>query len=251
MKALIGTSGFSVGRARYVHLFPCVEVQHTFYQPPALTTLERWRAEAPIDFEFVLKAWQLITHDSKSPTYRRIKRVLTAREKADAGYFRPTRIVNEAWHVTLACAEALQARTILFQCPASFKPTSENILNLKKFFRRLNSKKHQFNYCWEPRGAWDSNTIKTLCDSLNLSHAVDPFMATSVSARRLYFRLHGRGGWRYEYDDSELAELAGMLPKWRRGAVPPYVFFNNVRMKDDALRFREILEGQSKADTPH
>jgi uncharacterized protein YecE (DUF72 family) len=63
----------------------------------------------------------------------------------------------------------------------------------------------------------------------------------SVTPQRLYFRLHGRGGWRYEYDDSELVELAGMLPKRRDAAVAPYIFFNNVRMKDDALRFREVL----------
>jgi len=89
-KVLIGTSGFGIGRSKYVQQFRCVEVQHTFYQPPRISTLERWRAEAPDDFEFVLKAWQLITHDAKSPTYRRLKRKLSEVEKEQAGYFRPT-----------------------------------------------------------------------------------------------------------------------------------------------------------------
>jgi len=252
-KARIGTSGFGIGRARYVQTFDCVEVQHTFYQPPRITTLERWREEAPPDFEFVLKAWQLITHDAKSPTYRRLKRQLSEREKQDAGYFRPTAIVNEAWEITLACAKALRAKTILFQCPASFKQTDENIANLEAFFknrkRSISSlEKAEFNFCWEPRGDWDPKVVKRICDDLNLWHVVDPFQSVSVTPQKLYFRLHGKGGWRYEYDEAELRELAGILQstgKSKRKLTAPYVFFNNVRMTADALRFREILEDTS------
>src|SRR6185503_4334995 len=95
----IGTSGFGIARSKYVQTFSCVEVQHTFYQPPKPATLARWREEAPPDFEFVLKAWQLITHDAKSPTYRRLKRPLSEDEKREAGYFRSSPIVNEAWEI--------------------------------------------------------------------------------------------------------------------------------------------------------
>ena len=156
-KARIGTSGFGIARSKYVQLFSCVEVQHTFYQPPKIATLERWREDAPPDFEFVLKAWQLITHDAKSPTYRRLKRKLSEFEKQGAGYFRSTGIVKEAWEVTRACARALAARTILFQCPASFKQTKENISNLEKFFGNINRENsgEQFSFCWEPRGDWE------------------------------------------------------------------------------------------------
>ena len=256
-KACIGTSGFGIAKADYVQLFSCVEVQHTFYQPPRLATLERWRADTPPEFEFVLKAWQLITHDCKSPTYRRLKKKLSEREKQEAGYFRSTFIVKEAWEVTLACAKALKARTILFQCPASFNQTGENISNLEEFFGNLNSLKNhdqQFNFCWEPRGDWDTKVVKRICESLNLWHAVDPFTAESVTPDKLYFRLHGRNGWRYEYEESELRELAAMLPTLnvlpRRSSSAksltknetPYVFFNNARMTQDALRFRAITE---------
>jgi uncharacterized protein YecE (DUF72 family) len=268
--ARIGTSGFGIGRAKYVQTFSCVEIQHTFYQPPKISTLERWRSEAPPNFEFVLKAWQLITHDARSPTYRRLKRQLSEREKQEAGYFRPTAIVNEAWEVTLACANALRARTILFQCPASFKQTAENIGNLQAFFksrrrsagadlrvRPLGSpvegrtrgsaptsfvENAEFNFCWEPRGDWDAKIVKSLCDDLNLWHVVDPFQAKSLTPRNCYFRLHGRGGWRYEYDEGELRELAAMLPKSSTRSKPTYVFFNNVRMIKDALRFHAIVE---------
>lgn len=235
---LVGTSGFGIGRAKCVETFSCVEVQQTFYQPPRLTTLERWRAEAPLDFEFVLKAWQLITHDSKSPTYRRLKRKLSQPETEEAGYFRPTAIVKEAWEVTLACARALDARTILFQCPASFTQTKDNVENLERFFQSVSHEANELNLCWEPRGDWDSKLVKQICDGLGLWHAVDPFVTKTITPPNLYFRLHGRTGWRYQYEAGELHELAMMLPKRSSG----YVFFNNVRMTQDALTFRALLD---------
>jgi uncharacterized protein YecE (DUF72 family) len=248
-KAQVGTSGFGIARVKYAQLFSSVEVQHTFYQPPKLTTLEGWREEAPPDFEFVLKAWQLITHDGKSPTYRRLKKKLSEREKQEAGYFRSTSIVKEAWEVTLACARALKVRTILFQCPASFKQTKENISNLEEFFSSINRGKdrEQLNFCWEPRGDWDSSVIKKICETLNLWHAVDPFTAESVTPNKLYFRLHGRNGWRYEYEESELRELAAMLPESRTKSTNPYVFFNNARMTQDAVRFQAIIQEPDEA----
>lgn len=228
-------------------MFSCVEVQHTFYQPPRLTTLERWRQEAPPEFEFVLKAWQLITHDAKSPTYRRLKKKLSEHEKQEAGYFKSTPIVREAWDVTLACAKALRATTILFQCPASFKQNKENISNMEKFFSTINRQNNddkQLNFCWEPRGDWESKVVKGICERLNLSHVVDPFTAKSITPARPYFRLHGRKGWRYEYDEGELFELAALLPKRLSKGTSPYVFFNNVSMTRDAQRFQAITEGK-------
>src|SRR5919206_584609 len=130
----VGCCGFRSSREDYYELLDTVEVQHTFYQPPQVQTLRRWREEAPRGFEFTLKAWQLITHTSSSPTHRRLKRQLTDEEKEGAGSFRPSGIVKEAWEVTRECASALKARAVLFQCPASFRPTSENVENMRAFF---------------------------------------------------------------------------------------------------------------------
>ena len=251
MTIKVGTSGFGIAQAKYVQTFSCVEVQHTFYQPPGIATLERWRAAAPTGFEFVLKAWQLITHDAKSPTYRRLKKKLTEVEREETGYFRPTPIVESAWGTTLACADALQARMILFQCPASFKQTKENISNLKNFFRSIAaSERQRLNFAWEPRGDWDLKVVKRICEELNLWHAVDPFTAECVTKDKRYFRLHGRSGWRYEYEEAELRELAARLviskPDTATRELAPYVFFNNARMTQDALRFQSILDERPK-----
>src|SRR5436190_1106257 len=93
----IGCCGFRSSRESYYELLQAVEVQHTFYQPPQISTLKKWRKEAPAEFEFTLKAWQLITHQSSSPTYKRLKRLLTDDEKAGTGLFQSSGIVNEAW----------------------------------------------------------------------------------------------------------------------------------------------------------
>ena len=159
----IGTCGFGVAQAEYARLFSCVEVQHTFYEP-RLTTLNRWRGQMPAHFEFTLKAWQLITHEAKSPTYRRLKRKLSETEKAEVGCFRATAIVNEAWGATLASAKALKAKTILFQCPSSFKQNAENIRSMEKFFCSID--RHGLKLCWELRGDWDAEVVRSTCVSL-------------------------------------------------------------------------------------
>ncbi len=235
----IGTCGFGVAKKIYARSFSCVEVQQTFYQPPQLSTLERWGSEMPVDFEFTLKAWQLITHEARSPTYRRLKKELSASEKSAAGGFRSSAIVREAWEVTVACARALKAKTILFQCPASFTPSRENVARLEKFFSVID--RHRLNLGWEPRGDWDRDLVRSLCANLSLRHVVDPFLSKTVTPDRPYFRLHGRDGWRYKYKTSELEELAAMLRQNKFG----YVFFNNSAMTEDALRFSELLSGAS------
>jgi uncharacterized protein YecE (DUF72 family) len=81
----IGCSGFRSSRESYYEKLDSVEVQHTFYQPPQVSTLKRWREEAPRGFEFAVKAWQLITHTSSSPTRRRLKRRRALALSARAG----------------------------------------------------------------------------------------------------------------------------------------------------------------------
>src|SRR4051794_39590957 len=109
--------GFTMAVDDYVREYRLVEVQQTFYEPPRDATMRRWRAEAPADFEFTLKAWQLITHDASSPTYRRLQTPSIAAERAEAGGFQLSPIVLRAWDRTLECTAILHATAVLFQCP--------------------------------------------------------------------------------------------------------------------------------------
>jgi uncharacterized protein YecE (DUF72 family) len=230
-----GCCGFPLSQRKYPEQFPVVEVQHTFYQPPRVSTLQRWRAGAPKDFEFIPKAWQLITHAATSPTYRRVTAALSEHELKECGGFRPTRIVNEAWLLTRACAEALEARWVLFQCPASFSPSPLNIENLRKFFSDVDRK--GLGFLWEPRGAWGPQQISDLCRELNLVHAVDPFENATVTHDLFYYRIHGGKDYRYRFQEHELQQLHSVLPRGK----PVYVMFNNIAMLENGTRFQQIV----------
>lgn len=230
----VGLCGFTVGAAEYARRFAVVEVQQTFYDPPQRLTLERWRLRMPPPFEFTLKAWQLVTHDGALPTYRRMKRPLTREQLSQAGSFRDSETVRLGWQETLACARILAATTVVFQCPASFRPTDENVANLRRFFRDAEREGRRF--AWEPRGAWPDDLVKALCGELGLIHAVDPFRQAPVTAGVAYFRI-GRAGERRSYSDAGLRRLEAMAAVFET----TYAMFNNMPRVGDAERFQRIL----------
>ena len=66
--------------------------------------LTRWRDQVPAGFEFTIKAWQIVTHESTSPTYRRLKQPLPDSARGQVGAFRTA---------TASCG-----------CPAPWSPSS-------------------------------------------------------------------------------------------------------------------------------
>ena len=216
--------------------FRLLEVQKTFYKPPMTRTTRRWRQEeAPSDFPFTLKAWQLITHEPSSPTYRKADLEIDEDATDRYGSFRPTDEVFEAWGRTREIAEALTAPIILFQCPASFDPTPEHKENIRAFFGELD--RGGFSFAWEPRGDWKANDIAALCEDLDLIHCVDPFEAQTVTEAVAYFRLHGIEGYYHNFTGEELEQVRARCEPFET----TYVLFNNVSMWEDALCFREML----------
>ncbi|MEW6214692.1 MAG: DUF72 domain-containing protein [Nitrospirota bacterium] len=230
-----GCCGFPVARQKYFRHFNVVELQQTFYQPPRLETAMKWRKDAPPEFEFTLKIWQLITHPPESPTYRKLNQAIPEKKKKYYGFFKPTDEVFSAWEEMNRIADVLKARAVVFQCPASFKPTGGNKQNLKRFFSSIERK--DFYLVWEPRGPWQKEEIKALCEDLGLIHCVDPFKEESLYGEIAYFRLHGKDGYRYQYTDEELKAL---MAKVRQRKTLNYVMFNNVYMFEDARRFSEL-----------
>lgn len=234
----IGCCGFSKGRKAYFNNFDLVEVQKTFYKPPKVSTAEKWREESPEDFEFTIKAWQLITHLPSSPTYRKARIEGPEGKKKSYGFFKPTEEVFDAWDRTIEIAEELNATTIVFQCPGSFKESEENINNMKEFFKEINKNKAQnkgYLFAWEPRGGWSEETIKRLCKELHLIHCVDPLINNSLHGKPQYYRLHGGKSYKHKYTYPELQKVSEIARD------DCYVLFNNMYMLEDALRFKELL----------
>ena len=234
----LGMCGFTIGAAAYMKQFEVVEVQQTFYDPPPLKTLERWRSNAPEAFEFTMKAWQVITHFGTSRTYRRLRRPFDERAKAEAGGFRVNDTVLGAWQTTVEAARVLRATGILFQCPASFRQTPENIAAMRRFFATV-SREDGVRYLWEPRGPWTDEVVLDLCRDLDLIHAVDPFIRPSLTPELTYWRLHGNKSHYASYTDEELEQIVRWIPA--RGEC--YVMFNNIPRVADVKRFRVLLEG--------
>jgi uncharacterized protein YecE (DUF72 family) len=233
----LGMCGFTIAAATYYRQFPVVEVQQTFYDPPADATLERWRAQAPPDFEFTMKAWQVITHFGTSRTYRRLKSPFDEKARAEAGGFRSTDTVFRAWERTLHCARILRATAILFQCPASFKATVPNVQAMREFFAAI-ARPEGVRLLWEPRGPWPDELVLSVCRDIGLVHAVDPFIRPSLTPELIYWRLHGNKSHYARYTDEELRQIQEWLPA--DSNIDSYVLFNNVPRIHDVRRFREL-----------
>ncbi len=250
----IGCCGFPVGRERYYKIFNCCEVQITFYTFPKISLLEKWRKEAPRDFEFIIKASQLITHPAPTPTYKRLNKEipLLSYQPKNFGFFQPTQEVKDAWEEVLKEAQALAASIILFQTPPSFSEDPKHLRNIYSFFTTIERK--GLTLAWEYRGEWQEATLKKVARDLNLILVGDPtaperspgpnlkVLVTSLSSKKegpfidFYFRLHGGKGYRHKFTDEELMAVA-LLTKKKTG----YIMFNNMHMFEDAQRMKEII----------
>jgi uncharacterized protein YecE (DUF72 family) len=232
----VGLCGWTIAKARYLQLFPLVEVQQTYYAPPEDRLLQRWRADVPATFEFTIKAWQLVTHESSSPTYRRLKTPLPDEDRGQVGSFRTTPALLRAWDRTLECAGLLRATAILLQCPKSFRPTADNVERLRTFAATV-ERPEGVRLLWEPRGEWPAPLLTDLCRDLDLVHVVDPMQTETVTPEQTYYRLRGTTGARHVHTTAELRRLRDLVD----GRPDPYVLFNNLPRVGDAERFLDLL----------
>ncbi len=239
----VGCCGFCTAMEKYFAKFPVIEVQKTFYKPPRPETAKGWREKADSvnpDFEFTVKAWQVITHPPSSPTYRK-----AGISPKNCGYFRLSETVMKAWEATKEIADILRARIIVFQTPPSFRDNEENIERARQFFSRIS--REEYILVWEPRG-WSDESVRRVCEETGVVHCVDPFVSDPVAGRIAYFRLHGFGlgcrnspmgklNYRHVYSDEELKWLLDYVEKFSKER---YVMFNNTNMCKDAERFMDL-----------
>lgn len=238
----IGTCGFSGSKNSYFQKFRAIEIQDTFYSLPRLSTVARWRTEAPEGFVFTIKAWQGITHVGTSPTWRK-SRMSRGLNLERYGNFKPTREVFSAWDAVRAISRELKARFVVCQSPSSFEPSFQNEANLENFFESIH--RDGLVIGWEPRGKWlsDPKRLERLLSRLNLVHVVDPFWDKPSSDYPLsYFRLHGLGrryNYRYEYKRRDLLSLRDLVNE-ALDSGDVYVMFNVVTMRKAAEEFQDL-----------
>lgn len=240
----VGCGSFPVGRARYFAELPAVEIGSTLYNLPQLATARAWRQEATKGFEFSLLAWQAITHTTASLGFAKTRLVdVPARRRAFFGHFRSSPEVLRAWESVKAVAEAMDARFVVFDTPASFFPDADHLRDMYKFFKTID--RGSLKLVWQPRGNWADPMADKVCSDLKLLRAVDPLAGGAPRARSgaaRYFRVLGGGGGKPQpgrgFDDKALAQLLEVCAE-----KPSYVFFANRTAWQDARRLQELSAG--------
>ena len=168
----LGCAGFPIGRDRYWRTLSFVEAR-TGEIMPRPGTLAEWRESAPPEAEFSVQAYRLITHGREDRGFPAAGKKLAPSRQGQCGGFRDSLEVHEAWMSTKAAAEALGAKVIVFETPASFQPGPDRLRDMYRFFKVL--ARGRFTCVWQPRGAsWAGNLVDKVCGELGLIRAFDP-----------------------------------------------------------------------------
>ncbi len=265
VRASVGTSGFSYRdwksvlypdwlptRDRfhyYATQFQAVEINLTFYRPPTARMIERWKASVAADFDFVLKASQVVTHQ---------RRLIDCADDIEAMIAAYTPLGRQ-----LSC--------ILYQLPPSL---SEDLLRLKQFvslaarsFQSASVSPHlafEFRHAsWNTAETFDLLTRRGCgmvlhdmqaaggwlwkegkLEAGRLSLTVADLIAPPVPL--IYLRFHGtQGKYAGEYGQRALEPWATLAHEALEKKIRVHAYFNNTRAGaavQDALRFAEMLK---------
>lgn len=236
MNVHVGTSGYSYKEwkgtfypaklpadrmlGHYAAHFRTVEINNTFYRPPAASVLEAWAGKVPAGFRFVLKAPQEITH---------------VRKLAGVGG-----LVSSLFASAAALGERLGP--VLFQLPPTFRKDSPKLRAFLSLLPETCRAAFEFRH-----PSWFDDEVFSLLRGRNAALCVAdaddgltvPFVATADWG---YLRLRGA-----DYDEEALGEWAGRIrgQTWRDA----FVFFKHEdagkgpRM---AAHLLDILAGESR-----
>lgn len=251
----------------YASRFPLVEVDATYYAPPAERTVGYWRDRTPEGFTFNVKAFSLLTQHPTRPgaLYKDLRDKVPDKKNV---YLRdvPEAVVEEVWQRFLDALwplhEAGKLTAVLLQFPQWFPIGRRN----REYILEAKGRCEPMRVCVEFRNkTWmsEDNRAETL-DFLTRyalpyvsvdmpqghTSSIPPvFAATSDLA---VVRLHGRTDtWTskniherfgYLYDDGELEELAPKVRALSEKAETTQVLFNNC-YQDYAQRNAAQLAG--------
>jgi uncharacterized protein YecE (DUF72 family) len=222
-----------------------IEINSSFYAPPKPKDAASWalRVRNNPRFRFTAKAWQRITHESRSADESALA--------ADCDVIRSS---------MAPLAEAGVLGAVLIQFPWRYRSTAENQEYLDKLFRHLK----EFPLALEVRhGSWDKDPFYNFLRERGVAFCnVDqPVIGNSIkpgeraTARMGYFRLHGRnyGNWfkedagrdaRYDYlySKAEIRQLSNQIRKVHQSTEETYAVTNNHFRGQALVNAIEIME---------
>ena len=237
--------------AYYAERFPVVEVDSTYYGPPAEQTARLWAQRTPAGFTFNIKAFSLLTgHPTKVSAIYKDLRPETAKKNVYPGDLRPE-AYEEVWSRFLSAldplAEAGKLGGLLFQFPPWFGIRRSN----KDYLLEVAARCEPHTAVFELRNAswFDGDNQEETLDFLR-SHRL-PFVCVDMpqgykssvppvlaaTADLAVVRFHGHSDkWTskdihekfgYEYSTAELRDWAPRLRTLAGEAKRTQVFLNN------------------------
>lgn len=252
--------------AFYAEQFPIVEVDSTYYAPPAEQTAALWAERTPKDFLFNIKAFSLLTgHPTKvSALYKDLrpqtdKQNIYPKDLDDQAY-------EEVWTRFLSALDPLvkakKLGVLLFQFPPWFGIRRDNkqyLLEVKKRCAPLRVAIELRSALWfegankeETLGFLRDNKLPFVCVDMpqGYKNSVPPvFEATSdISVVRFHGHsdkwtsrdIHERFG--YLYSAAELRKYAGKLRKLADETRQTHVLMNNCYSDYAQRNAKELIE---------
>jgi uncharacterized protein YecE (DUF72 family) len=237
--------------AHYATHFPLVEVDATYYSPPAERTAELWVGRTPGDFTFNVKAFSLLTgHPTRVSALYKDLRPETEKKNIYPGDLDP-QAYEEVWTRFLSALEPLAGAgklgAVLFQFPPWFTIKRDNKQYLLEVRRRCDPMRAVFEF---RHASWfaDGNRDETLeflrqhelpyvCVDMPQGHrsSVPPVLVATADLAVVRFHGHSEK-WTskniyekfgYRYSDRELADWAPKLRSLADDAAETHVLFNN------------------------
>jgi len=212
----VGCAGFSVPATRYFKEFSFVEIQETHHAAPGMSTLRRWKREAPKGFVFAMLAPREIGQEN----------------------FREGKVIEQALETLREAGNELNSTTVVFTCPVEFACNRANkaavqalVSNARGAFGRV---------IWEAPAAWDPEEAQALADAAGVIAARDPLLHGISTAATAYYRLGGPAGRKSRYEDHAIEKLAELASGAKHDEAT-YVFAN-IDMFADAKRFKKAMK---------
>ncbi|KAF1296136.1 hypothetical protein BAU15_10125 [Enterococcus sp. JM4C] len=220
----------------YAGYLPFVELDTAYYGIPRKTSVEKWVAEVPTSFRFVVKVYQGISGQGKWQDYY----------ASEAEMF--TRFLE-------AMAPMIQSGKLycfLVQFPSTFKCTKESVAYLERirvYFGELPIAIELRDFSWYSdkmikgmRSFMEQHKFSlAIIDEPQLLNTTVPFDPYVTNPEFALFRLHGRNanGWQsndadwrkkrtlYRYNQQELSEILAMLTEVQAQTKEVGIIFNN------------------------
>ncbi|HEX8631544.1 MAG TPA: DUF72 domain-containing protein [Catenuloplanes sp.] len=263
--------------AYYARHFPLVEVDATYYAPPAERTARLWAERTPPGFTFNIKAYSLLTgHPTRvSSLYKELRPQTEKKNVYPADL--PAQTYEEVWTRFLAALDPLvdagKLGSVLFQFPPWFTIKRANKQYLLEVAARCRPLRAVFEFrhaSWFD-GANRDETLDFLrghrlpfvCVDMPQGHPSSIPPVVTATADLALVRFHGHSDkWTskdihekfgYLYSPRELADWAPKLRELADAAQQTHVLMNNCYQdyaQRNATQLIELIEQVNRPPVP-